>query len=237
MLKTVLVAGGNGAIGQAWVKHYLGCPDVGSVIATWHSRAPLLSDPRLLWVQVDLTEEASVASLAEGITALDSVICAAGFLHDRECQPEKSIRDCTTKKLMKNIQLNTLPALLLAQNLQKALRHGRPAHFAAISAKVGSIEDNRLGGWYSYRASKAALNMFLKTLALEWRRSLPQVCVSSLHPGTVESGLSAPFASRVLPEKLFTPDYSVACMASLLERLGPEDSGGYWSWNGERLPW
>ena len=94
-----------------------------------------------------------------------------------------------------------------------------------------------MGGWYSYRASKAALNMFLKTLALEWRRSLPKLCVSALHPGTVESGLSAPFASRVAPEKLFTPDYSVACMASVLERLGPEDSGGYWSWNGERLPW
>lgn len=236
-MKTVLVAGGNGAIGQAWVRYYLGRSDVGSVIATWHSRTPLLSDARLRWLQVDLTDEASVARLADGVTSLDGVICAAGFLHDRDCQPEKSIRDCSTSKLMKNMQLNTLPALLLAQNLQKALRHGRPAHFAAISAKVGSIEDNRLGGWYSYRASKAALNMFLKTLALEWRRSLPQVCVSALHPGTVASDLSAPFASRVPPEKLFTPDHSVACMADVLDRLRPEDSGGYWSWNGERLPW
>jgi NAD(P)-dependent dehydrogenase (short-subunit alcohol dehydrogenase family) len=236
-MKNVLVAGGSGALGQAWVKHFLARPDVGSVVATWHRRAPPVIDPRLVWVQVDLTDEDSVSQLSDVVQTLDSVICAAGFLHGEDCQPEKSIRDCSPERLLKNIQLNTLPAMLLALTLQKALRHERPSHFAVISAKVGSIEDNRLGGWYSYRASKAALNMFLKTLSLEWRRSLPKVCVSSLHPGTVESGLSAPFASRVLPEKLFTPDYSVACMASVLERLAPDDTGGFWSWNGERLPW
>lgn len=233
----VLIAGATGALGAAWVEHCLAQPDCEEVVATWHQRPPERVDPRLRWVQVDLADEAAVAALATQVTSLDRVIVAAGRLHGHGLQPEKSVRQLGRDPLMAAMLANTVPTLLLAQALQPALRHGRPAHFAALSAKVGSIEDNRLGGWYSYRASKAALNMILKTLAIEWRRTAPRVIVSALHPGTVVSSLSEPFIGATPEERRFTAAYSVACQAAVLERLQPEDSGGFWSWNGERLPW
>jgi len=120
---------------------------------------------------------------------------------------------------------------------QKNFKHGRPALFATVSAKVGSIEDNRLGGWYSYRASKAALNMCLKTLAIEWQRSLPNVAVAALHPGTTDTDLSKPFQRHVPEHQLFSPDQSVIYMVNVLQKLKPADSGKFWAFDGELLPW
>ena len=116
-------------------------------------------------------------------------------------------------------------------------RHGRPAVFATVSAKVGSIEDKRLGGWFSYRASKAALNMCLKTLAIEWRRSLPNVAVAALHPGTTDTDLSRPFQHNVPSGQLFTPAQSVSYMLDVLDGLNPADSGRFLAFDGEKLPW
>ena len=102
---------------------------------------------------------------------------------------------------------------------------------------MGSIGDNRLGGWVSYRASKAALNMCMKTLSIEWRRTLPNVSVAVLHPGTTDTALSKPFQRNVPPGQLFSADRSVGDMLGVLDRLGQEDSGGFWAYDGERLPW
>jgi NAD(P)-dependent dehydrogenase (short-subunit alcohol dehydrogenase family) len=112
----------------------------------------------------------------------------------------------------------------------------RRAVFAALSARVGSIGDNRLGGWHSYRASKAALNMILRNLAVELGRTHPQAVVAGLHPGTVDTGLSAPFQRGVKPEKLFTADHSAERLLTVLERLTPADSGGVFAWDGQRIP-
>jgi len=130
-----------------------------------------------------------------------------------------------------------LPSLLLAKHLHSKFRHGRPGVFATVSAKVGSIEDNRLGGWFSYRASKAALNMCLKTLAIEWRRSLPNVAVAALHPGTTDTALSVPFQHNVPPEQLFTPRQSVDYLVEVLDGLKPAQSGQFLAFDGEELPW
>jgi len=127
--------------------------------------------------------------------------------------------------------------LLLAKHLHGKFRHGRPAVFATVSAKVGSIEDNRLGGWFSYRASKAALNMCLKTLAIEWHRSLPNVAVTALHPGTTDTALSRPFQRNVPDGQLFTPEQGVTRMLNVLDGLNSADSGQFLAFDGEKLPW
>jgi NAD(P)-dependent dehydrogenase (short-subunit alcohol dehydrogenase family) len=130
-----------------------------------------------------------------------------------------------------------LPSLLLAKHLHGKFRHGRPAIFATVSAKVGSIEDNRLGGWVSYRASKAALNMCLKTLAIEWQRTLPNVAVTALHPGTTDTALSRPFQRNVPREQLFTPKRSVSGLLNVLDNLKPSQTGQFFAFDGERLAW
>jgi len=116
-------------------------------------------------------------------------------------------------------------------------KHGRPALFTTVSAKVGSIEDNYLGGWVSYRSSKAALNMMLKTTALEWKRSLPNVVVAALHPGTTDTNLSKPFQAHVPASQLFTPQQSVSYMLNVFTDLKTEDSGKFLAFDGEELPW
>jgi NAD(P)-dependent dehydrogenase (short-subunit alcohol dehydrogenase family) len=110
------------------------------------------------------------------------------------------------------------------------------AVFAALSARVGSISDNRLGGWHSYRASKAALNMLLRNLAVELGRSHPQAVVAGLHPGTVDTGLSRPFQKGVADGKLFAPAYSAERLLAVLDGLTPADSGGVFAWDGARIP-
>ena len=130
-----------------------------------------------------------------------------------------------------------MPTLLLAKYLHGSFRHGRPSVFATVSAKVGSIEDNRLGGWYSYRASKAALNMCLKTLAIEWARTLPNVAVTALHPGTTDTALSRPFQRHVPPQHLFSPSQSVDYLLEVLDGLIPAQSGRFLAFDGEVLPW
>ena len=112
----------------------------------------------------------------------------------------------------------------------------RRAVFTALSARVGSIGDNRLGGWHSYRASKAALNMILRNLAVELGRTHPQAVVAGLHPGTVDTGLSAPFQKGVKPEKLFTADHSAERLLAVVDGLTPADSGGVYAWDGARIP-
>jgi NAD(P)-dependent dehydrogenase (short-subunit alcohol dehydrogenase family) len=109
--------------------------------------------------------------------------------------------------------------------------------FAALSARVGSITDNRLGGWHSYRASKAALNMLMVNFAIELRRTHPQAIVAALHPGTVDTALSEPFQRGVVPEKLFVPEISARYLLDVLNQLAPEDSGGLFAWDGARLPY
>jgi NAD(P)-dependent dehydrogenase (short-subunit alcohol dehydrogenase family) len=159
------------------------------------------------------------------------------MLHTAEQGPEKTIRNIDPDFFLQSMLVNALPSLLLAKHLHGKFRHGRPAVFATVSAKVGSIEDNRLGGWVSYRASKAALNMCLKTLAIEWQRSLPNVAVAALHPGTTDTALSRPFQRNVPREQLFTPERSVNGLLNVLDNLKPSQTGQFFAFDGERLAW
>jgi NAD(P)-dependent dehydrogenase (short-subunit alcohol dehydrogenase family) len=211
--------------------------DVGSVVATCLSRAPAFSHPKLRWERLDVTAEASVARLFDTLPPLDYLVNAVGVLHSAAGGPEKTISRFEPEFFLHSMQLNAMPTLLLARHAQARFK-GRPrAVFAAISAKVGSIGDNQLGGWFSYRCSKAALNMALKTLSIEWRRTLPNVVVAALHPGTTDTALSAPFQANVPPAALFDPARSAANLLRVIDGLEPARSGRFWSWDGSELPW
>lgn len=132
-------------------------------------------------------------------------------------------------------QANTIFPALMAKHFLPLLPHDRRAVFAALSARVGSISDNHLGGWYSYRASKSALNMIIHTAEIETRRRCPDAIVVGLHPGTVDSALSDPFQAGVPEGKLFTPQYSVSCLLGVIDGLQPGDSGGCFDWQGKRI--
>jgi NAD(P)-dependent dehydrogenase (short-subunit alcohol dehydrogenase family) len=233
----IVIAGGSGGIGSAFVETLARRSDVRRIVATFNRHSPTQDHPKVSWYRLDLTDEAAIEEWAEQLDEIDWLINAAGILHTRSRGPEKSIRGIDPAFFLENMSINALSALLLAKHLYDKFRHGRPGVFATVSARVGSIEDNRLGGWVSYRASKAALNMSLKTLAIEWRRTLPNVAVVALHPGTTDTPLSKPFQRNVPHGQLFTPQYSVNCMLSVLERLKPAESGQFLAFDGEQLPW
>ena len=187
---------------------------------------------------VDLTSESSIAAAAAQVGEegpVDLVIVAAGLLHAPDLGPEKSWRDLDAGALARYFAVNaTGPALVAKHFLPLLPRSGRSA-FAALSARVGSIGDNRLGGWYGYRASKAALNMLVKTLAIELVRSRPEALCVALHPGTVDTPLSGPFQRNVPDEKLFSPDTSARYLLEVLDGLAPRDSGRCFDWAGKPI--
>ena len=185
---------------------------------------------------MDLADEQAVSSTFKNLERLDGIINAAGFLHGDGLQPEKSIRRASSANFFKNMETNTLPTILMAKHSQRLLKDSPAGFFTSISAKVGSIEDNRLGGWYSYRASKAALNMVLKPLSIEWGFALPKCTVAALHPGTVVSQLSHPYTQQG-NRKLFTSEESASHLKRVLDNLTPQQSGRFWSWDGTEIPW
>ncbi|MEM6512382.1 MAG: SDR family NAD(P)-dependent oxidoreductase [Pseudomonadota bacterium] len=182
---------------------------------------------------IDITDEASVAAAAQSIDVpLDLVFVATGILYTDEIRPEKSMRQIDGSSMLDVFAVNAVGPTLVAKHFLPRLRKDSKSVFAALSARVGSIGDNRLGGWISYRSSKAALNMAIKTLAIEHRRSHPASAVIGLHPGTVDTELSAPFQRGVPDGKLFTPDYSAECLLGVIDEITAADSGRAFAWDG-----
>ncbi|MEB3295745.1 MAG: SDR family NAD(P)-dependent oxidoreductase [Synechococcales bacterium] len=247
-MKAGLVVGASQGIGLEFVRQLLGQNRCDRLYATYHDpQAPLLawateySDPRLQLLPLDVTDETQMRGVSQTIQAtspnLHWVINCVGWLHDTAGQPEKSLRQINPDQLVRYFQVNAIAAVLLAKHLQPCFKHRERALFATISAKVGSIGDNRLGGWYGYRASKAALNMFMRTTAIEYQRTCPGTIVVTLHPGTTDTRLSHPFQRNVPPEKLFSTERTVTQLLTVLDGLQNQDSGEFFSWDGSRLPW
>jgi NAD(P)-dependent dehydrogenase (short-subunit alcohol dehydrogenase family) len=197
---------------------------------------------RLQRVAVDVTAPDSVAALAATLSDLPPIgtlIYAAGLLHhpDHPTLPEKKLEDLDWAAMSEVFAVNTLgPAMVLKHCLPLMDREGR-AVLAVISARVGSIGDNQLGGWYSYRASKAALNQIMRTAAIEARRRHPNLILTALHPGTTDTALSAPFQKRVPEGKLFSPAFSAERLLAVMDGLTEEDSGGFRAWDGVGIQW
>lgn len=230
----VAVIGASGGIGAEFVRQLADDTRVARVYALARRPGETLDD-KIVATCVDLGNEESVSAGADsaGREPLDLVVVATGILHrDAALRPEKSLGDIEATAMMEVFRVNAVgPALVAKHFLPKLRRDGKTA-FAALTARVGSIGDNRLGGWVSYRSSKAALNMILKTLSIEHARRFPESIVVGLHPGTVATPLSAPFQRRVPEGTLFAPAQSVRYMLAVIDRLTPADTGGVFAWDG-----
>ena len=222
-----LVLGASGALGGALAAQLRDDPRCATVLALGRSSTPA----------VDFNAPATLDEAAHSLAThgpWNLVLVATGMLHGPTGTPEKRLAGLHAEHMAASFAVNTIgPALALA-HFAPQLAQGERSVVAVLSAKVGSIGDNRLGGWYSYRASKAALNMVVKTAAIELARTHPQAVVAALHPGTVDSALSAPFRGT----KIWRPARDAAHdLLAVIDGLQPHDSGGFWAYDGQRLPW
>lgn len=234
----VAVVGAAGGLGSAFVDALTGHPRVARMFRLGRS---IHSDAEENDLHIDFDQEHTIADsaarLKDAVGALDMVIVTTGILHDTEgLKPEKTWRALSAESLDTVYRINTIGPALVAKHFLPLLTRERKSVFAALSARVGSIEDNKLGGWHAYRMSKAALNMLIKTLAVELAvKNSSALCVG-LHPGTVDTSLSAPFQANVPDGKLFSPAQSAGYMLNVINGLSPQDSGNVFAWDGERIP-
>jgi NAD(P)-dependent dehydrogenase (short-subunit alcohol dehydrogenase family) len=234
-IERAIVFGASGGIGGALVKR-LQTRGAGEVFAASREKPDALPDDAQ-WLRFDLDDEDSIAQAAEKVgSPLDCIIVASGVLtlHDGS-GPERSYRQIDAEAMARVFHLNTIGPALVAKHFLPLLPRDRRAVFAALSARVGSIGDNRIGGWHSYRASKAALNMLVRNYAIELGRTHKKAICVALHPGTVDTALSEPFQAN-LPEGQLTPPADAAGnLLGVLDGLTPEDSGQLFDWKGERV--
>ncbi|MGB7654908.1 MAG: SDR family NAD(P)-dependent oxidoreductase [Novosphingobium sp.] len=235
---SAIVFGASGAIGRALTARLMTKGEHTAVYAAVRDTGADL--PRgAVPLRFTLDDEAAISAALDAVSEpLDLVIVATGLLHDpaRGIAPEKSWRALDPAVMAAVYAANAIGPALIAKHALPRLPRDRRAVFAVLSAKVGSIGDNRLGGWHAYRASKAALNMLVRNFAIECARSHPLAVVAALHPGTVDSALSAPFQRAVVPGTLFSPDQSAGYLLDVIAALTPADSGGLFAWDGRRLP-
>lgn len=236
-----IVIGGSGGIGRALTRRLSDDPAYDLVLSVSRRRPEGWADsPRQAWIAADILDEESLARAAghaAGLGAPSRILVATGQLHGPGRAPEKAMRSLDLATLTSLFATNAAGPALAAKHFLPLTARDRPSVFAALSARVGSIGDNRLGGWYGYRASKAALNMLIRTLAIEHRRTRPLGLCVALHPGTVDTDLSAPFQSGVAPHALFSPERSARDLLAALNTLGPDDNGGFFAWDGTPIPW
>ncbi|VXB06481.1 SDR family NAD(P)-dependent oxidoreductase [Brevundimonas sp. G8] len=231
---SAVVIGATGGIGRAMVERIVSGGAFETVWAVSRSGADVAGAQGLA---ADLEDEASLGRAAERIgqgAAPTLIVLATGVLHDG-FQPERALRQLDVDHMLRDYRVNAVGPALAAKHLLPLMPRDRRAVFAALSARVGSISDNRLGGWHAYRASKTALNMILRNLAIEMARSHPMAVIAGLHPGTVDTGLSAPFQKGVAEGRLFTADHSAERLLAVLSGLTPADSGGVFAWDGARV--
>ena len=235
----VLVAGASGGIGRAL------CEQLASSFSGVHvvrlARRPEdlpTVDAHCLDIACDIADESAIEQAVAGIPreqTLDWILIASGWLHGDGYRPEKTWRQLDAEHLLHAYRINAIGPALLLKHLLERLNPDYPCRIGVLSARVGSISDNRLGGWYAYRASKAALNQLVRTAAVELRRSRPQAICVALHPGTVDTGLSAPFAKSGL--QVQAPAEAAARLLAVIGRLGLNDSGEFFDHRGEPVPW
>lgn len=236
----VLVVGAGGGIGGAVVEHWAADPDVDRVWAL--SRTPRGGDPggKVIGLAAE-HDEAAIAASAERIVGssprLRRVVIALGTLHGEHYAPEKSLDALQAASMLEVYRINCVLPLLWVAALGRQLRRAEDCRIAVLSARVGSIGDNRLGGWYSYRCAKAALNMGLKTAAIELARRARGVKLVAFHPGTVATPLSAPFSGNVPDGQLLEPAFVAGRLAALLDAHAPDGELSYIDWAGKVVAW
>jgi NAD(P)-dependent dehydrogenase (short-subunit alcohol dehydrogenase family) len=236
-----VVIGAGGGVGRALIAALRLDPRWRHVVAVSRQRpADLTDDDGQTWLEANILEAPSLLAAARRVADLGAptrVIVATGALHGPGLSPEKSLRALNPDALAKAFAINTIGPALVAQHFLPLMPRDRPSGFAALSARVGSIADNAAGGWYGYRASKAALNMIIRTAAIEHARSHPLGLCVAIHPGTVTTPLSRPFIAQTPPARLFTPQVAAGHILTVLDGLGPEATGGFYAWDGSAISW
>ncbi len=229
------VIGASGGIGAALASEL---DQIDGVSAVYQLSRTAMDDGRT--TRIDITDEESVARAATRLQqqagTLHLVLVATGILHDPNGMvPEKSWRSLSVSSMDRAYKINAIGPALVAKHFLPLLAQDQKSAFAAISARVGSISDNELGGWHAYRASKAALNMLIRNFSIELARKNSSALCVGLHPGTVDTRLSEPFQRGVPDGKLFSPVKSARCMLTVLDTLTPQDSGHLFAWDGTRI--
>lgn len=229
------VFGSGGGIGQAIIQGLAAHAGVRSVLA-YGRRDDFAETEKVSYAILDILDDSALRAAAAATNEpLDLIIVASGTLHSEAYKPERRLKDIDADAMLEVLRINTVAPALIAKHFLPLLDRKRPTVFAALSARVGSIGDNRLGGWVSYRSSKAALNMVLKTLAIEHARTRPSSTILGLHPGTVDTALSEPFSGNVPEGKLFSPAQSAGYLLDVIAGADPADSGSVLAWDGQRI--
>lgn len=224
-----LVLGSSGGIGSAILSRLGTTRPAGRVVGLGRQTSPAL----------DLTDEDAIAACARHVAGLNEplrlLVVATGMLHDGELMPERSLRDLSPEHLAWAYAINAIGPVLVLKHFAPLLPRDGRSVMAFLSARVGSIGDNRLGGWYAYRASKAALNQLIRTASIELKRTRPSAICVALHPGTVDTPLSAPFSKNGLDVR--SPDEAAAQLLRVIAALEPPQSGSFLDYNGNTVPW
>jgi NAD(P)-dependent dehydrogenase (short-subunit alcohol dehydrogenase family) len=247
IFRTVLVTGATGGLGGAVVRALVDGAGVEKIWAASRratsDETDLPDDPRVERVGLDVTDPSSIEGLAARVNSadkgLDLLVQTAGLLHDEEIgvAPEKRIEQVELAALSRSFLVNAAGPILLARALLPALRRADSATVVNVSARVGSIDDNQLGGWYAYRAAKAAQNQLTRTLSIELGRRAKSAVVIAYHPGTIDTALSAPFSAHVPAHKLFSPTRAAGHLVDVASAVERRDSGSFFGWDGERIAW
>ena len=228
----IAVFGANGAIGHAFIKYYSN-----SMVYGMSRKKPDVNIEGIKSIIIEKYDDENLSRIADKFKndSLDKIIISIGMLHNDSLDPEKRIDDLTTDQFNEIMHSNAVIPSLIVKHFHKKMKKEYPSIIAILSARVGSISDNRSGGWYSYRASKAALNMIIKNMSIELGRLNKNLIVIGLHPGTVDSSLTKPFQKSIQSSKLFSPDYSVSKLSSVINSLVVSNSGKCYAWDGMEI--
>ena len=191
--------------------------------------------------ELDIENENSLKDFKDKLSKsklnLRLVLNATGRLHSEKLHPEKRLQHINKENLIESFSINAFAPILLAKTIEEFINKELEFNFASISARVGSITDNKTGGWYAYRAAKSAQNQLFKSLSIEWARKYPKAIITLLHPGTVNTNLSKPFHKFVPKDKLFSPQKTSSYLIDILRHQKPTDSGKFIAWDGKEIPW
>lgn len=241
-MQTTLIVGASSQIGQALLDNFLRQGNRHVIAVSRHPLKPQLNRLNCSEFVIDAYTDEAISmlinkSLGEFKGLITEVFICNGYLHSDKVQPEKKLEDINTTSFLAVIEANTLVPTLWLKNLLPVVKGNEACKVVVFSARVGSISDNRLGGWYTYRASKAALNMIIKTMAVEFARRAKNVKLIAFHPGTTDTPLSKPFQKNVKPEKLFTPEFVAERLNTILRQVPVDGEASYIDWQGNTIPW
>jgi NAD(P)-dependent dehydrogenase (short-subunit alcohol dehydrogenase family) len=240
---TTLIIGANSEIAKSLAQHVINNTSSKLIIVSRHVdfyNHEMFNN--ITVIQVDDYQESSISDAVStikeaAITNISNVFICHGILHNQRCQPEKRLEDFSASAFTEILSANTITPMLWLKHLTPILKGKQPCKLVIFTARVGSISDNELGGWYSYRASKAALNMLIKSAAVEYARRAKNIKIISFHPGTTDSPLSKPFQKNVPEGKLFTSDFVASQLVNITKATNVDGQASFLDWQGKEIPW